>query len=144
VDDGIFTGPDSKEIDDLNASLKHDPKCRTSYDITDEGSLSDYLGVKIDQLEGGQMSLTQPHLIQQIIIDLGFLENTKGKKTPAVSTKILHRDVDGDDFEEEWSYRSVVGKLNFLEKSTRGDLSYAVHQCARFATCPKASHAEAV
>ena len=80
MDDGIFTGPDSKEIDDLNASLKHDPKCRTSYDITDEGSLSDYLGVKIDQLEGGQMSLTQPHLIQQILNDLGFLETPRERK----------------------------------------------------------------
>ena len=41
-------------------------------------------------------------------------------------------------------YRSVIGKLNFLEKSTRGDISYPVHQCARFASDPRASHAEAV
>ena len=41
-------------------------------------------------------------------------------------------------------YRSVIGKLNFLEKSTRGDISYPVHQCARFASDPRESHAEAV
>jgi hypothetical protein len=34
--------------------------------------------------------------------------------------------------------------LNFLEKSTRPDISYAVHQCARFSQDPKKSHAEAV
>jgi len=39
---------------------------------------------------------------------------------------------------------NVIGKLNFLEKSTRLDLSYAVQQCARFAVDPKASHAAAV
>jgi len=38
----------------------------------------------------------------------------------------------------------VIGKLNFLEKSTRLDLSYAVHQCARFAADPKQSHGAAV
>ena len=144
VDDGIFIGPDPAEIDRFIASLKHDPKCTTSYDITDEGNLSDYLGVKVDYLEGGRMSLSQPHLIQQILNDLGFKDNTKSKRTPAPATKILHRDVNGTDFDEPWSYRSVIGKLNFLEKSTRGDLSYAVHQCARFSICPKQSHAEAV
>jgi hypothetical protein len=50
----------------------------------------------------------------------------------------------GTPFDEGWHYRSVIGKLNFLEKSTRLDLSYSVHQCARFAAEPKGSHAEAV
>jgi hypothetical protein len=31
-----------------------------------------------------------------------------------------------------------------LEKSTRGELAHALHQCARFSTSPKVSHAEAV
>ena len=44
----------------------------------------------------------------------------------------------------EFHYRSVVGKLNFLEKSTRLDISVSVHQCARFSESPKKSHAEAV
>ena len=108
VDDGIFLGPDADEISSLIASLKKDPKCRMSYDIPDEGTLSDYLGVKINHLEGGQMSLSQPHLIEQILDDLGFQENTKGKKTPAISTKLLHRDTEGKEFQEEWSYQSII------------------------------------
>ena len=44
----------------------------------------------------------------------------------------------------EFHYRSVIGKLNFLEKSTRPDISVSVHQCARFSERPKRSHAEAV
>ncbi|KAI2497267.1 hypothetical protein MHU86_17231 [Fragilaria crotonensis] len=144
VDDGIFIGPDSKEIDALISSLKSDASCRTSFDITDEGQFSDYLGVKVDHLEGGQIRLSQPHLIQQIINDLDFKENTKPKNIPAIPNRILNRDHHGKDFDEPWAYRSVVGKLNFLEKSTRADISYAVHQCARFATFPKQSHADAV
>jgi hypothetical protein len=38
----------------------------------------------------------------------------------------------------------VVGKLNFKEKLSRADISNAVHQCARFATFPKQSHADHV
>jgi hypothetical protein len=42
---------------------------------------------------------------------------------------------------EDWHYRSIIGKRNFLEKSTRPDISYAVHQCARSSNNPKVSHA---
>jgi len=38
----------------------------------------------------------------------------------------------------------VIGKLLFLEKSTRPDIACAVHQCARFCAAPKASHTQAV
>eukprot|EP00978_Attheya_sp_CCMP212_P021713 scaffold63791_cov41-Attheya_sp.AAC.1 len=45
---------------------------------------------------------------------------------------------------EKWNYRSVVGKLNFLEKSTMPDLAYSIHQCSRFSIDPKESHAQAI
>jgi len=38
----------------------------------------------------------------------------------------------------------VIGKLNFLEKSTRPDISFAIHQCARFLIDPCVSHTEAI
>ena len=44
----------------------------------------------------------------------------------------------------QWHYRGLIGKLNFLEKSTRGELGYAVHQCARFCEQPTTTHTEAV
>jgi hypothetical protein len=37
-----------------------------------------------------------------------------------------------------------VGKLNFLEKSTRPEIAYAVHQCAQFSSNPKQLHANAI
>jgi hypothetical protein len=37
----------------------------------------------------------------------------------------------------------VIGKLNFLEKSTRPDIAYAVHKCARFCQDPKVEHTKA-
>jgi hypothetical protein len=38
----------------------------------------------------------------------------------------------------------VIGKLNYLEKGSRSDISYIVHQCARFSTDTKTEHAQAL
>jgi hypothetical protein len=37
-----------------------------------------------------------------------------------------------------------VGNLNYLEKSTRPDIAYTVHQCARFSENPKVEHSTAI
>jgi hypothetical protein len=52
--------------------------------------------------------------------------------------------LDGEPFQEKWDYRGIIGKLNFLEKSTRPEIAHAVHQCARFANNPRKLHASAV
>jgi hypothetical protein len=38
----------------------------------------------------------------------------------------------------------MVGKLNFLKKSARPDISYATQQVARFSENPKVSHGKAI
>jgi hypothetical protein len=114
------------------------------FNITDEGEIDAYLGVKISRPTTDTIELKQPHLIQQILDDMGMKSNTKTKDKAAPSSTILRRDLDGKPFDEQWNYRSVIGKLNFLEKSTRPEIAYAVHQCARFASNPKQSHASAV
>jgi hypothetical protein len=67
------------------------------------------------RMPDGTVTLTQPHLIDSIIADLGIKDDTKGKDTPAPSTASLDRDRVGLDHDESWEYRSVIGKLNFLE-----------------------------
>ena len=39
---------------------------------------------------------------------------------------------------------TVIGKLNFLEKSTPPDIAHATHQCACFAAEPKKEHGKTV
>jgi Reverse transcriptase (RNA-dependent DNA polymerase) len=149
VDDGIFIGPKQDDIDEAynllsNAYMDKQGKVHRAYVMTDEGDLADYLGVKIDRLPNGLIKLSQPHLIQQILDDLGMIGATKSQPTPAATSVKLSRDPDGQPFKDDWQYRSVVGKMNFLEKSTRVDIAYAVHQCARFAADPRESHANAL
>ena len=83
-------------------------------------------------------------MIESILQDLGLQNTEKGREIPALSTKILTMDESGPEMKEGFHYRSVIGKLNFLEKSTCPDLAYSVHQCARFSSNPQQSHAEAV
>ena len=58
VDDGILIRPDKVEIDNIITSLKED------YDLTDEGKLNEYLGIKIEEQKDGSRILTQPLLMK--------------------------------------------------------------------------------
>ncbi len=139
VDDSILMGPDNAELEHLLREM------HKKFKIQEEGELCDYLGVEIKKEADGSITLTQPQLIDSILNDLQLNgANVKARNTPALKTRILHKDERGTPFDESFHYRSVIGKLNYLEKSTRPDLSFAVHQCARFSSMPKHSHAMAV
>ena len=141
TDDSLLAGPDSKEIDNIIDELKSKAKL----DITVEGDLADFLGVHIDRRKDGTIHLSQPHLIEQILKDLRMdTKDIKTRSTPAASSKVLTRHSASDPFDNSFDYRSVIGKLNYLEKATRSDISFAVHQCARFVSDPKVEHGEAV
>jgi hypothetical protein len=121
VDDGIICGPDAPDIQLVIHELG------ALFDITDKGEIDAYLGVKIKRVSHDSIELTQPHLIQQILDDMGMKDNTKTKAKATPSSNILHRDLDGKPFTKSWDYRSVISKLNFLEKSTRPEIAYAIH-----------------
>ena len=139
VDDGIFVSTSDDAIDKAIQDLK-DQKLN----LEDQGDIKDYLGVNVTELDNGKIKLSQPHIIDQIIEDTKIPINGETKPTPAPSTKILVPDIEGKEFDNRFNYRSVIGKLNFLEKSTRPDIAYAVHQCARFTSNPRESHGKAV
>ena len=69
TDDSILTGPDEKEMDKVMADLK-----KAGLKLTCDGTLGDFLGVKIEEKESEEgkkeFHLTQPHLIEQILKEL--------------------------------------------------------------------------
>eukprot|EP00590_Aulacoseira_subarctica_P001421 CAMPEP_0172414700 /NCGR_PEP_ID=MMETSP1064-20121228/1332_1 /TAXON_ID=202472 /ORGANISM="Aulacoseira subarctica , Strain CCAP 1002/5" /LENGTH=1323 /DNA_ID=CAMNT_0013151491 /DNA_START=262 /DNA_END=4233 /DNA_ORIENTATION=+ len=140
TDDCIIMGPDTKQLDRMFKKLQ------SEFDITLEGTLCDYLGILIKKDKEGGLTLTQPHLIASILKDLGLDKpNSNSKETPARTTKIITPDQHEPPHETcQFDYRSVIGKLNYLEKSTRPELAAAVHQCARFCSDPRQTHTEAV
>jgi hypothetical protein len=139
TDDSILTGPDRKEIDRVVRDIKN-----AKLNITVEGKVTDFLGVKIDRQGDGTIKFSQPHLIDKILKALRLGEDAKIKETPAASSRILHRHINSDPFDESFDYRSVIGMLNYLDAGSRSDTAYATHQCARFSANPKVEHGKAV
>ena len=88
-----------------------------------EGGIDDFLGVNIERRDDGTFHLTQPHLIDTILKEMRLhSDNVSVKTTPAAVSAILKRDSDGIAFDGHFNYRSIIGKLNFLEKNTRPDI----------------------
>jgi hypothetical protein len=64
VDDGIFVGPAKEEIATLIRRMQG------VFNITNEGDITEYLGMLVEKLDDGTMKLSQPQLINQILDDL--------------------------------------------------------------------------
>ncbi len=66
TDDSILAGPDSKELDSIIEDMK-----KAEFDLTVEGDIADFLGVKFERGENGKsFNLTQPHLIDDLLKEL--------------------------------------------------------------------------
>ena len=87
--------------------------------------------------------MTQTGLIDRIIQAIGLDKNLTAVQAPS-KTSTLPSDANGASFNEAYNYASVVGMLNYLAAITRPNLSFAVHQCARFMHKAKASHERAI
>ena len=139
TDDSIIAGSDKKAIEETIRHIK-----QSGLDITIEGDIRDFLGINIDR-QNDQYHLTQPQLIKSILHDLHLTdESVKPKDIPMASSRILHRHSESPTFDGNFDYHSIIGRLNYLEKASRPDLSYSVHQCARFSAKPKVEHGAAV
>ena len=149
VDDVICFCPTSKPIDDFIESMqRQEPQ---SYVLEDQGNLKDYLGIEIQEtIEDGPkgqqraIHITQKHLINKIIQSCGLDKEHVTTRTvpaaPSIRLSKLGKEVTNPPF----NYRSVVGQLNYLAATTRPELAFAVHQCARFCADPRECHYKAI
>jgi hypothetical protein len=137
VDDCLFFAKVDTILDAMLASL------RDEFEITSDGDVGAFLGIAFTRTSQGHMVLCQPGLIAKIIKECGLDADSKQHKTPAITT-ILKRDASGPQREHDWKYRTLIGMLTYLSMTSRPDIAFAVHQCARFSTCPRRIHEIAV
>ncbi len=139
VDDSILIGPDKAKLEHLiKLMIKR-------FEIQREGNLGDFLGIQIAREPDGTLILMLPQPIASILQDLGLdKQNVKRRMTPVLKTVLIHKDPDGEPFGNSFHYCSIIGKLNYLEKSTSPEIAYAVNQCARYCNSPKAPHGKAI
>jgi Reverse transcriptase (RNA-dependent DNA polymerase). len=106
TDNSILAGPDNIEINKVDTGLN----------ITIKGDLQGFLGINIQRDNDGLINLTQLHLINQILKDLQLTDNNvKLKDVPAKSSEILTAGLNTKEFDKSFNYRSLIGKLNYLE-----------------------------
>ena len=117
---------------------------RQKYVLTNEGLMEEYLGIMISHNNDGSYQMSQPLLIDRIIESIPGMVDARSFKTPAYYNVVLTKNVEGESRKEQWNYRSVIGMLNYLVNCTHPEISFAVHQCARFCNDTKRCHEQAV
>lgn len=130
VDDVILTGTDQLAIANLKSFLHQE------FSIKDLGNLSFFLGIEVSHLPTG-LFLSQKKFTKELLADCPF-DLTKPASTPLPLNVKLNTD-DGDLLSDPETYRSLVGKLNFLT-NTRPDLAFAVQSLSQFMQQPRTPH----
>jgi hypothetical protein len=138
VDDMICMCPTDAPIDEFLTGMQ-----AGGFTLTDQGDVNEYLGIKVaKEDDDSTMHLTQPHLIDKILKSAGLKDTSKMHATPAAI--ILNKFKESKATTDTLDYRSVIGQMNYLAMTTRPDIAFAVHQCARFCSDPRKPHYEAV
>jgi hypothetical protein len=124
-------------IDELKQGLKD-----RGFTFTEEDAINDFLGINISRAPDGTITMTQTGLIDKIL-ETTKMTDCNPNWTPAPKDPV-GMDLDGEPYDEEWDYASVVGMLIYLSTNSRLDICHAVSQVCRFTHNPKKSHASAV
>jgi hypothetical protein len=139
TDDCLLYTRDTTYIDSFVKTLRDD------YIVTlnDPDPIHDFLGIHFSHQDKGELHMSQTGLIDAVTESA---HTPKGRltNTPTPATVILNADTEGLARQESWNYPSVIGQLNYLAQNSRPDISFAVHQCARFSKEPKTLHEKAV
>ena len=95
-------------------------------------------------MKGNEFILRQLFFIRRILAALNVKTGDYNKRDVPVIGPLLRRDELGAKQKHDWSYRSAIGMLGYLQNSTRPDISMAFHQCACFNANPMLCHEKAV
>ena len=76
--------------------------------------------------------------------DLNLHNDATKTKSTLCPAEILKRDSDRSEHNDSFHYQSVIDKLSHINKYTRLNINYIVHQCARFSSAPKLLHNKAL
>ena len=144
MDDCLFWERSQSEIDNVMKSFKEDS---TSYnwEHSKGESVSDFLGIYIKKLDDGGFQFCQTKLILKVLEVTG-IEHSTGLPKPTKVEESLGTDANGSKAKRDWpnSYASVIVMTLYLASNTRPDISFAVHQCARFTYNTRVSYETAV
>ena len=111
VDDIGISAKRKQDVDEMVERLK-----KRGFELTCEGSFSEFLDIKFEKMPDGAINITQKGLIQKIIKIAG-MSDCNPNWTPA-STTPLGTDPKGEPMDKLWNYRSIIGMLLYLTTNT--------------------------
>ena len=125
IDDLLIAGP--KEL-----VLETKELMKEYFECDDIGELTDYVGVKLDQTDGS-FKMTQPVLLQSLVDEFD-VPSGGCPNTPATPGEVLPPLCEETQLgpDEQFLFRSAVGKMLHLVKWSRPEISNAVRELTRF------------
>ena len=97
VDDCGISAPSQERIDKFVNDMR-----KLQFELTQEESFEEFLGIKFDKLQNGSIKCTQKGLIQKTLEAAG-MEHCNPNSVPA-SQAALGADEDGPPMEDHWNY----------------------------------------
>jgi hypothetical protein len=110
------------------------------YKMSNLGPAKQFLGLEIDRLADGTITLSQPGYISTILARFN-MQDANPAPTPLHPKNRL--DIDASDAEEEVDqalYQSIVGSLMYAAIGTRPDIAFAVAALSRYNVKPYRVH----
>jgi hypothetical protein len=134
VDDIIF-GSTSERL-----CKKFSELMSSKYEMSMMGELTYFLGLQVKQTKDG-IFINQGKYVKDLLSKFGF-KDCSAMKTPMGAATKLDEDLNGKSVDIT-AYRGMIGSLLYLTAS-RPDIMFATCLCARYQSCPKESHLQAV
>ncbi|TPX30019.1 DNA-directed DNA polymerase [Synchytrium microbalum] len=137
-------------VDDINvfgdtsAQIAAKQELKSSFQMTDLGTLRSCIGISVEHLESG-VFIHQSTLIQNILTKFGMDKCMRTRRNP-LEVRKLGLDIYGPRMKTELPlsmhhpYSSAIGSLSYLANTTRPDISFAVNLLARHTHDPTIRH----
>ena len=134
VDDLFVTGTCMKAINEFKREMAN------TFEMSDLGKLSYYLGIEVTQHDGG-ITLNQNRYALKILEEAG-MKDCNPVAIPMESGLKLEKSEQEKEIDAT-GYRKIIGCFRYL-LHTRPDMSYAVGVLSRYMSSPRVSHGAAI
>jgi len=110
------------------------------YKMKNLGPVKQFLGLEIDRLPDGSVTLVQQSYINMILYRYG-MENANTVNTPMdYKTRLDNVSNNADAESDHAQYQSIVGSLIYTAQATRPDIAFAVAALSRYLLKPYKTH----
>ena len=127
VDDMLVASKDLEKVEQIKEQLK------VKLEIKDLGEISTFLGVDFKKTSDGKcLTMSQERYIEQLAMRFNLTDASPKRSLPPLESI----DLSGDDVDDSFPVRNLVGGLLFIANMTRPDISAPVSYLSRFLDRP--------